>query len=169
MKVVILGMAKGRIEFATIRGRSGAGKRANSELDLLRLIYAAITLRAQGIKVYAYILVLSDSEGHSTKPTLDNWLKKYDAVGFVEICEKQLSDKETAMLQVEKERNATAQERRGGSALAKLAKYYAEESLHELIIHRHPDAIPAQDDEKPFQINWDACYLIPNEEDHAQS
>jgi hypothetical protein len=161
MKAVIIGMAKGRTEFATIRGRSGAGKRTNSELDLLRLIYATTKLRAQGTNVYAYILVLSDSEGHSTKPALENWLKKYDAIGLVEICEKQLSNEETAMLQTEKERNAAAQERQGGSALANLAKNFAEERLHDFIKHGHPDAIPGPDNEKPLQINWDAWYLIP--------
>ena len=161
MKAVIIGMAKGRTEFATIRGKSGAGKRANSELDLLRLIYATTRLQAQGTKVHAYILVLSDSGGHSTKPTLENWLKKYEAIGLVEICESQLSNDETAMLQTEKERNAAAQERQGGSALAKLSKNYAEERLHDFIKHRHPDAITAPDNEKPLQVNWDAWYMIP--------
>ena len=161
MKAAIIGMAKGRTEFTTIRGKSGAGKRANSELDLLRLIYATTRLQAQGIKVYAYMLVLSDSGGHSTKPTLENWLKKYEAIGLVEICEKQLSNDEMTMLQTEKERNASAQERQGGSALAILAKKYAEERLHDFIKHRHPDAIPAHDLAKPLLVNWDAWYLIP--------
>lgn len=161
MKAIIIGMAKGRIEFTTIRGKSGAGKRVNSELDLLRLIYAKTSLQAQGIEVYAYISVLSDSKGNSTRPTLENWLTKYDAVGLVEICERQLSNDEAAMLKTEKESNAAAQERQGGSAIAKLAKKYAEEELHDFIRQRHPDAIPARDNEKPFQVNWDAWYLIP--------
>jgi hypothetical protein len=161
MKAVIIGMAKGRTEFATIRGKSGAGKRANSELDLLRLVYATTRLQAQGIKVHAYILVLSDSRGRSTKATLENWLNKYEAVGLVEICEKQLSKDETARLQTEKEDNAAAQAREGGSAIASLARNYAEEELHHLIKKRHPDAIPAQDLAKPLRVNWDAWYLIP--------
>lgn len=72
---VILGMAKGRVRFETNNKRSGAGKRTSSELDILRLVYAAKMLRNLGVTVHAYFALLRDSEGRSTRETVEKWSK----------------------------------------------------------------------------------------------
>jgi hypothetical protein len=157
---VVLGMAKGRVRFETDRNRSGAGKRTSSELDILRLVYAAKMLSSRGVKVHAYFALLRDSEGRSTKETVNAWLNKYDGDGYVQIIERQLTSKETAELEKEKKDNAAAQERRGGNATAAFAKKLAEDWLQEHIRQRHPNAAVGRSDHRPFAVDWDAWYII---------
>src|SRR5258705_9135924 len=109
---IVLGMAKGRVQFQTNTKRSGAGKRTSSELDILRLIYAAKTLASRGVKVHAYFALLRDCEGGSTRNTVEGWLRKYDGEGCVQVLERTLTQQETVLLEQEKRDNAAAQERR---------------------------------------------------------
>ena len=157
---VILGMAKGRVKFQTNSGRSGSGKRASSELDVLRLVYAAKTLRGSGLKVHAYFAVLRDYEGRSTKETVETWLKKYDGSDCVQIVERTLNQQETTDLEKEKQDNAAAQERRGGNAKAGLAEKFAEDYLREYIKKSHPTAQPGATTTRPFEVDWDAWYVV---------
>ena len=161
MKAVVLGMAKGRVEFRTSEGRSGAGKRANSELDLLRLVYAVRVLESRAIRTYAYFAVLRDPEGRSTRDTVLGWLANYETEGIVEVIERLLTPLEASLLQVEKQANALAQAGRGGNAVAKVAQGLAEEFLKQQIVANHPGAVPGAPAARPFGIDWDAWCLIP--------
>ena len=157
---VILGMAKGRVTFETNTKGSGSGKRTSSELDVLRLIYAAKMLSSQGVRVHAYFAMLRDSGGGSTRDTVGAWLNKYDGNSYVNIIERPLTPQETADLEREKRDNAAAQERRGGNASAAFAKKLAEEYLREHIRTVHSDATAGNRDQRPFAVDWDAFFLV---------
>jgi hypothetical protein len=158
---LVLGMAKGRAEFKTVRGRSGSGKRRDSELDLLRLIYASTILERRSLTVHAYFVVLRQAGSKGTlKSTLEGWLKKYEAEGRVKILERVLTDAEYRELEAEKTANAAAQERQGGEAIAELASQLAEEFLHAQIQSLHADVVPGPPDARPLGIDWDAWYIV---------
>jgi hypothetical protein len=156
---IILGMAKGRVRFETNSGSSGAGKRTNSELDILRLVYAVDTLQRSGSRVHAYFAVLRDSNGRTTKHTVEQWLLKYNAASAVRVIERILTAEETNLLEAEKTANASAQERRGGNASAAVAKRLAEIFLDEYIKAAHPSAKRGEPSDAPFGVAWDAFYL----------
>jgi hypothetical protein len=161
MNEVILGMAKGRTVFETLSGSSGAGKRASSEVDLLRLILAVRTLEARDIKVHAYLAILRDDKGNSTAKTIQTWIDKYEARDVVMVLERQLSPAESAKLHEEKRMNAAAQEKRGGNASARYSQSLAEDFLHEEVRRRHPNAAPGDSYSQPFRVAWDAWYVVP--------
>lgn len=162
----VIGMAKGRTTFRTTfrtaNGRGGAGKRVSSELDVLRLIHATAVLERKGHEVHAYFAILRCSDGNSTRPTVEEWLRKYGAEGVVEIVERQLTEAETAELRGEKIDNAAAQAGRGGNAVAKIAERLAEEALVEHVRLRHPMAVEGLTAgvAPPLGVKWDACYVV---------
>ncbi len=157
----ILGMAKGRTMFSTGAGSSGAGKRANSELDLVRLILAVRTLTGRGIDARAYFAVLRDDAGRSTRRTLEKWLDKYEATDTVTVIERQLNAEESRKLEEEKAMNAASQAGRGGNASAEFSQGLAERFLHDQVQKLHPGAVPAPINNRPFGVAWDAWYEVP--------
>lgn len=145
-----------------MNGRGGAGKRVSSELDVLRLIHATSVLEGKGHEVHAYFAILRCSDGNSTRPTVEEWLRKYGAEGAVEIVERQLTEAETAELSGEKIENAAAQAGRGGNAVAKIAERLAEEALVEHLRLRHPTAEEGQisGTPTPLGVKWDAFLVV---------
>jgi hypothetical protein len=159
----ILGMAKGRTTFRTDTGRVGAGKRVSSELDLLRLVYAAAVLEAQGHHVGAYFAVLRSADGESTRADMEQWLAKYGAARKVEIIERQLTRAESKKLRAEKQGNAAAARGQGAGARAKYAQRLAEDFLDDEVRRRlgAHDLVEgsAAGVPPPLAVRWDAFYV----------
>jgi hypothetical protein len=161
----VLGMAKSCLNL------NGA-KRQKVELDFLRLVYAKRKLVEEGHSAEAVLAVMTNTIaqqcGHpncSMKPLVQEWGKKYEAVGVVHVLVIKLDSQDDGALRKEKKRNvdgmragASGRETDGKSA-APLGRDLVEHYLSAEITRRYRGVQVLA--KLPFDIRWDYCGTCP--------
>jgi hypothetical protein len=173
VKTYILGMAKSplKVDKGSYNGIADgfaksiqSGPARSLELDFLRLVYAASTLRSKGHTVHAYLMVTTPQ----IVATVKNWESKYEAEGLVNILDADLKQDEIEILVSEKTKNRAANT---PYSVNKKTKARADQG-RDLIEKKLIDYIEAEHgvgetvdkgNEMPFQIRWDYCRVLTGE------
>jgi hypothetical protein len=173
VKTYILGMAKSplKVDKGSYNGIADgfaksiqSGPARSLELDFLRLVYAASTLRSKGHTVHAYLMVTTPQ----IVEMVDNWEKKYQAEGLVTVRHPELTKKEIDNLVSEKTKNRTANTpfsvNKETNARADQGRNLIEEKLVAYIEAKHGvgESIK-KEKEMPFQVRWDYCRVMTGE------
>lgn len=170
-KTYILGMAKSplQLEIGSFGGIANdfskpisPGPLRNLELDFLRLVYVAKDLISKGNIVFAYLMVTTEI----VKDKVENWRKKYEVEeNLVHIVSADLNKDEIKTLVKEKKKNRISNTTKfineNEGAMADNGRDIIEEKLKNYIEKKHGKEGNIEFVyEKPFQINWDYCRVI---------